>query len=94
MRTALFGLTAAAVLTLIITPIHAQQAATPKYVAPRTADGHPDMQGPWARRGVGLQEANAPSSPLGDFGATGQPYPTVASGSGKISGSGGYHTVD
>ena len=35
------------------------------------------MQGAWARRGVGLQEANAPSTPLGDFGSTGQPYPTV-----------------
>ena len=35
------------------------------------------MQGAWARRGVGLQEANAPNSPLGDFNSTGQPYPTV-----------------
>ena len=80
MRTALSGiLTAAAILALAMTPVPAngQQNAAPKYVAPRTADNHPDMQGPWARRGVGLQEANAPSSPLGDFGSTGQPYPTV-----------------
>jgi hypothetical protein len=35
------------------------------------------MQGVWARRGVALQEANAPRTPLSDFGSTGQPYPTV-----------------
>ena len=58
-------------------PLNGQEKAAAKYVAPRTADNHPDMQGAWARRGVGLQEANAPSTPLGDFGSTGQPYPTV-----------------
>jgi hypothetical protein len=70
---------AAALLAMVMTPIPAngQEKAAPKYVAPRTADGHPDMQGAWARRGVGLQEANAPTTPLGDFGSTGQPYPTV-----------------
>ncbi len=80
MRTALFGISAvAAVLALVMTPstANSQQKTPPKYVAPRTADGHPDMQGTWARRGVGLQEANGPSTPLGDFGSTGQPYPTI-----------------
>jgi hypothetical protein len=80
MRTVLPAIAAtAAVLGFILAPIpaHAQQKAAPKYVAPRTSDGHPDMQGAWGRRGVGLQEANAPSSPLGDFNATGQPYPTI-----------------
>src|SRR5437867_2658612 len=79
MKTALSGIPAAAVLALVMTPalVNAQQMAAPNDVAPRTADGHPDMQGAWARRGVGLQEANAPSTPLGDFNSTGQPYPTV-----------------
>src|SRR4030095_10274148 len=80
MKTALSAMSvAAAVLALVATPVPAngQQQAAPKYVAPRTADNHPDMQGAWARRGGGLKEANAPSSPLGDFGSTGQPYPTV-----------------
>src|SRR5262249_23715966 len=69
------------VLAAAVTPVTLngqQKAATPaKYIAPRTADGHPDMQGVWARRGVGLQEANAPNTPLGEFNSTGQPYPTV-----------------
>ena len=57
MRTALFGLSVAAVLALVMTPasVHGQQKAAAKYVAPRTPDGHPDMQGAWGRRGVGLQ---------------------------------------
>src|SRR4029453_7604363 len=70
---------ATAVLAFVVTavPLSAQEKAAAKFVAPRTADNHPGMQGAWARRGVGLQEANGPSSPLGDFGCTGQPYPTV-----------------
>ena len=70
---------ATAVLAFVVTavPLSAQEKAAATYVAPRTADNHADMQGAWARRGVGLQEANAPSTPLGDFGSTGQPYPTV-----------------
>ena len=44
---------------------------------PRTPEGHPDMQGAWARRGVGMAEANPPRSPLADFSSTGQPYPTI-----------------
>src|SRR5215510_16171701 len=79
MRTALFAIAAAAAAMALVmsSPANGQQKTTPKYVAPRTADGHPDMQGTWARRGVGLQEANAPNTPLGDFNSTGQPYPTV-----------------
>ena len=80
LKIALSGPSAAAALlalALMPAPARAQQKAAPKYVAPRTADGHPDMQGVWARRGVGLQEANAPDSPLGEFNSTGQPYPTI-----------------
>src|SRR5580704_18817674 len=77
MRTALSGISAALALVMTSVPVDGQQKAAPKYVAPRTADGHPDMQGVWARRGVGLQEANAPDSPLGEFNSTGQPYPTI-----------------
>ena len=46
MRTALFGVPAAvAVLALVATstPAQGQEKAAPKYVAPKTADGHPDM---------------------------------------------------
>ena len=55
MKTVLSELSAAAaLLALVMVPIPAngQDKAAPKYVAPRTADGHPDMQGAWARRGV------------------------------------------
>jgi hypothetical protein len=81
MRVALSALSAAAaILGWMATqvPANAQQKpAVAKYVAPRTADGKPDLQGMWARRGVALQEAKPPATPLGDFNATGQPYPTV-----------------
>src|SRR5215468_3027556 len=50
---------------------------TSKWTPARTPDGHPDMQGMWVRRGAAMAEANAPKSPLAEFGATGQPYPTV-----------------
>jgi hypothetical protein len=75
-----YGSAAATVIVAFVAAVPAngqEKAATTKYVAPRTADNHPDMQGAWARRGVGLQEANAPNTPLSDFGSTGQPYPTV-----------------
>jgi hypothetical protein len=75
-------LTGAAMLAAVAMtplPVRAQgkQAASTKYVPPRTPDGHPDLQGMWARVGVAIAEANAPASPLSDFGSTGQPYPTI-----------------
>jgi hypothetical protein len=82
MKLTLFGISAAAIAAAVLAPVispapaNAQEKAA-KYVAPRTADDRPDMQGTWARRGVNLNEANPPKSPLGDFNATGQPYPTV-----------------
>src|ERR1051326_8123594 len=48
-----------------------------KWTPARTPDGHPDMQGMWVRRGAAMGEANAPKSPLAEFGSTGQPYPTI-----------------
>lgn len=57
--------------------LEAQEKSPEKWTPARTPDGHPDMQGMYARRGVALTEANPPKSPLGEFGATGQPYPTV-----------------
>jgi hypothetical protein len=58
----------------VIAPAGAQEQ---NWVAPRTTDDHPDLQGAWARRGVRITEANAPASPLGEFSTTGQPYPTI-----------------
>src|SRR5205809_1375879 len=57
--------------------LQAQEQTPAKWTPARTPDGHPDMQGMWARRGAGMAEANAPKTPLSDFGSTGQPYPTV-----------------
>ena len=59
------------------TSILSAQAQPEKWTPPRTPDGHPDMQGAWARRGVGIAEANAPKLPLAEFTSTGQPYPTI-----------------
>jgi hypothetical protein len=57
-----------------LTPLAAQEKP---FTPPRTPDGHPDMQGAWARRGANLGEANAPQTALSDFNSTGQPYPTI-----------------
>ena len=84
MRNRFFGMAASAAILAVAAmtsapPVRAQgkSAASTKYAPPRTADGHPDLQGMWARVGVAIAEANGPNSPLGDFGSTGQPYPTV-----------------
>ena len=83
MRTKFFGMVAGAAILAAVAmtpmPVRAQgkPAASTKYAPPRTKDGHPDLQGMWARVGVALAEANGPASPLGDFGSTGQPYPTI-----------------
>jgi hypothetical protein len=78
MKPALSGGVAITALLALTTPASLRgQTKAPAYVAPQTADHHPDMQGAWARRGVALQEANAPRTPLAEFEGTGQPYPTV-----------------
>jgi hypothetical protein len=61
-------------LATAILPANAQEE---KWNPPRTPDGHPDMQGAWARRGVGVAEVNGPSLPSAEFTTTGQPYPTI-----------------
>src|SRR3989442_9362842 len=81
MRRTLLHIAVASILAAGSLPsLHAQRAQdqTPaKWTPARTPDGHPDMQVLWARRGPALTEANAPKTPLSEFGATGQPYPTV-----------------
>ena len=78
MRRILLRIAVAGILAAGSLPsLHAQDKAGAKWTAPRTPDGHPDMQGMWARRGAAMAEANAPKTPLGEFGTTGQPYPTV-----------------
>ncbi len=57
--------------------LQAQEQTPKKWTQARTPDGHPNMQGMWARRGVAMAEANPPKTPLSEFGSTGQPYPTV-----------------
>src|SRR5439155_8956145 len=73
LRIAIMSILAAGSLPVL----HAQGKAAPKWSPARTPDGHPDMQGMWARRGAAMAEANAPKTPLSEFGTTGQPYPTV-----------------
>src|SRR5438552_14992549 len=78
MRRILLRIAVAGILAAGSLPsLHAQDKAGAKWTAPRTPDGHPDMQGMWARRGAAMAEANAPKTPLSEFGTTGQPYPTV-----------------
>ena len=57
--------------------LQAQEQTPKKWTQARTPDGHPNMQGMWARRGLAMAEANPPKTPLSEFGSTGQPYPTV-----------------
>lgn len=78
MRPTLLSIAVLSILAAATLPgLEAQQKAPTKGTPARTADGHPDMQGVWVRRGTAMNEANAPKSPLGEFGATGQPYPTI-----------------
>ena len=50
----------AAVLLAVV--LAAPVAAQNTYKPGRTPDGHPDMQGMWARRGVAMAEANPPNA--------------------------------
>ena len=42
--------------------LQAQEQTPKKWTQARTPDGHPDMQGMWARRGVAMAEANPPNA--------------------------------
>jgi hypothetical protein len=76
MKRIMLLIAAASILAVTLPALEAQDSGA-KWTPARTADGHPDMSGMWARRGVNFAEANAPKSPLGEFGSTGQPYPTI-----------------
>ena len=58
---------------------------------PRTADGHPDLRGVWAKVGGELNEAKAPPTPLGEgedaFGANAEPagFSNVTTDRAKVS---------
>src|SRR3989442_11441962 len=78
MRRILLHIAVAGVLAAGSLPaLQAQNPTSAKWTPARTADGHPDMQGMWARRGAAMGEANAPKTPLSEFGTTGQPYPKI-----------------
>ena len=78
MRRTLLHIAVASILAAGSLPALQAQDRTPaKWTPARTPDGHPDMQGMWARRGAAMAEANAPKTPLSEFQGTGQPYPTV-----------------
>src|SRR5436309_4172268 len=78
MRRILLPIAVASILaTGSLQALQAQEQTPAKWTPARTPDGHPDMQGMWARRGAAMAEANAPKTPLSEFGSTGQPYPTV-----------------
>ena len=66
MRRTLLHIAVASILAAGSLPsLHAQRAQdqTPaKWTPARTPDGHPDMQGMWARRGVAMAEANPPNA--------------------------------
>jgi len=42
--------------------LQAQEQTPKKWTQARTPDGHPDIQGMWARRGVAMAEANPPNA--------------------------------
>ena len=42
--------------------LQAQEQTPKKWTQARTPDGHPNMQGMWARRGVAMAEANPPNA--------------------------------
>src|SRR5215469_1121453 len=77
-RSTLLPIAVASILAVpSLLALQAQDKTPAKWTPARTPDGHPDMQGMWARRGLAMAEANAPKTPLSEFGVTGQPYPTV-----------------
>jgi len=57
--------------------LQAQEQTPKKWTQARTPDGHPNMQGIWARRGLAMAEAYPPKTPPSEFGCTREPYPEV-----------------
>ena len=74
LRGTMIGVTAVAVFTVLV--LTAQPVAAQDYRAPRTADGHPDLNGIWQALGAasydleGHAASDAPSLETGALGAT------------------------
>src|SRR5207245_1778185 len=61
-RRTLLHIAVASILAGSLPALQAQDQTPAKWTPARTPDGHPDMQGMWARRGAAMAEANPPKT--------------------------------